>query len=74
MRPMQARAPLPARGVTMIIRLSQSEGEDANTREKNGMAAVGQMPERDREFEALLRSAAEFQKADIGCKLRGEAV
>jgi hypothetical protein len=59
----------------MIIRLSESEGEDANTSgERQRMAAVGEMPARDREFEALLRNAAEVQKADIGCKLRGEAL
>lgn len=58
----------------MIIRLWQSEDEDANTRETRGMAVVGEVPARDREFEELLHTAADAQKADIGCKLRGEAV
>jgi hypothetical protein len=38
------------------------------------MAAVGEIPARDLEFEELLREAAEFQNTDSGCKLRGEAM
>jgi hypothetical protein len=48
-------------------------GEEAESMETQGMAAVGDMPARDREFEALLRRAANFQNTDCGCKLRGEA-
>lgn len=49
-------------------------GEEAESMETHGMAAVGDMPARDREFEALLRRAANFQNTDCGgCKLRGEA-
>jgi hypothetical protein len=40
--------------------------------EAQGMAAVGELPARDREFEALLQCAAAFQNVDSGCKLRGE--
>lgn len=47
--------------------------EDARTMETEGMAAVGELPARDREFEALLQRAAAFQDVDNGCKLRGEA-
>lgn len=32
------------------------------------------MPARDLEFEELLRDAAEFQRMDIGCELRGETI
>jgi hypothetical protein len=38
------------------------------------MVAVGEIPGRDREFEALLSRAASFQKIDSGCKLKGEAI
>jgi hypothetical protein len=41
--------------------------------ETQGMAAVGESPARDREFEALLQRTAAFQNVDSGCKLRGEA-
>jgi hypothetical protein len=41
--------------------------------EARGMVAVGEMPGRDQEFEALLSCAASFQKIDSGCKLKGEA-
>ena len=37
------------------------------------MVAVGEMPGRDQEFEALLSRAAIFQTIDSGCKLKGEA-
>jgi len=42
--------------------------------EAQGMAAFGEMPARDREFEALLQRATAFQNVDSGCKLRGETV
>lgn len=49
-------------------------GDEEETRkEAQGMAAVGEMPARDQEFEALLQRAAAFQDVDNGCKLRGEA-
>ena len=48
-------------------------GEEPKTTETAGMAAAGEMSVKDREFEALLRRAADFQKADSSCKLRGEA-
>jgi hypothetical protein len=47
--------------------------EDARTMDTEGMAAIGEMPARDREFESLLQRAAAFQDVDTGCKLRGEA-
>lgn len=47
--------------------------EEETGKEAPGMAAVGEMPARDREFEALLQRAAAFQDVDNGCKLRGEA-
>lgn len=53
-------------------RLQQSESEGTTATETQGMIAVGEMPARDMEFEELLRNAAELQKDDIGCKLRGE--
>jgi len=48
-------------------------GKEPKTTETAGMAAVGEMSAKDREFEALLRRAADFQNADRSCKLRGEA-
>jgi hypothetical protein len=56
----------------MTRRNSQSD-EEAKSPETTGMTAFGEMPSRDREFEALLSSAAEVQKTDSGCRLRGEA-
>ena len=56
----------------MTRRNSQSD-EEAKSPETTGMTAFGEMPARDREFEALLSSAAEVQKTDSGCRLRGEA-
>lgn len=47
--------------------------EEETGKEAQRMAAVGEMPARDREFEALLQRAAAFQDVDHGCKLRGEA-
>jgi hypothetical protein len=49
-------------------------GEEATSTDTHGMVAVGDMPTRDREFEALLIRAAQFEKTDSGCKLRGAAV
>ena len=59
----------------MMTRSDGSNGGATSARQGDlqGMAAVGEMPARDREFEALLQRAAEFQKVDSGCKLRGEA-
>lgn len=58
----------------MIRRISELDDEqEMRAMEAQGMAAVGEMPARDRTFEALLRRAANFQKIDNGCKLRGEA-
>jgi hypothetical protein len=58
----------------MTRRNSQWEGvEQAKSLETPGMAAFGERPARDREFEALLRNAADIQKTDSGCRLRGEA-
>lgn len=48
-------------------------GEEAKNMEAQRMVTVGEMPAKDREFEDLLRRAANFQRADSGCKLRGEA-
>ena len=58
----------------MAIRFAQSKGEDSSRHKTERMAAVGEIPARDMEFEALLRNAAELQKLDLGCKLRGEAI
>lgn len=58
----------------MVIRFAQSQAVERNARETLGMAAVGEIPARDLEFEELLREAAEFQNTDSGCKLRGEAM
>jgi hypothetical protein len=49
-------------------------GHDIKAMEASGMVAVGEMPGRDQEFEALLSRAASFQKIDSGCKLKGEAI
>lgn len=58
----------------MIRGISELDDEqEMRTMDAQGLAAVGEMPARDREFEALLRRAANFQKIDNGCKLRGEA-
>ena len=58
----------------MIRRISELDDvQEMRTMETQRMAAVGEMPARDREFEALLRRAANSQKIDNGCKLRGEA-
>ena len=54
-------------------RLNVGGGGQQSSEEVAGMAAVGEMPARDREFEALLQRAAAFQNVDSGCKLRGEA-
>ena len=48
-------------------------GEEANGMDAQRMVRVGEISAKDREFEDLLRLAASFQKADRGCKLRGEA-
>ena len=56
-----------------ISRLNDGLGGQQSSTEAQGMAAVGEMPARDREFEALLQRAAAFQNVDSGCKLRGEA-
>lgn len=48
-------------------------GEEAKSMETQRMVRVGEMPAKDREFEDLLRLAADFQRSDSGCKLRGEA-
>jgi hypothetical protein len=62
------------RSLTMTRRNSQWElGQEAKSPETPGMVAFGEMPARDREFEALLRRAADIQKTDSGCRLRGEA-
>ncbi|HZP33588.1 MAG TPA: hypothetical protein VFB23_09535 [Candidatus Acidoferrales bacterium] len=58
----------------IMIRFARSEGTNAGSADTDRMAAVGDLPARDLEFEALLRDAAEFQRMDIGCKLRGEAI
>jgi len=53
---------------------SQTEtGHEIKAMVARGMVAVGEMPGRDQEFEALLSRAASFQKIDSGCKLKGEA-
>jgi len=61
----------------MTRRVSQSSvdsvGAAAQSMGTRGMVAVGEIPAKDREFEALLYRAAAFQKVDSGCKLRGEA-
>jgi hypothetical protein len=56
------------------IRFAQSKGADRTATKTQGMAAVGEIPARDIEFEEILRDAAEFQRMNIGCKLRGEAI
>ena len=59
----------------MTIRLATFKSENTGERgSEQGMAAVGEIPARDLEFEALLRNAAEVQKLELGCKLRGEAI
>ena len=58
----------------MTRRVPRFEGDDeADSMETHRMVAVGELPARDLEFEALLSRAAEFQKFDVGCKLRGAA-
>jgi len=58
----------------MIRRVSQTDSGQIKASEPRGMVAVGEMPGRDEEFEALLSRAASFQKTDSGCKLKGEAI
>jgi hypothetical protein len=58
----------------MAIRFAQSKKEDSGGHGTERMVAVGEIPARDMEFEALLRNAAELQKLDFGCKLRGETM
>jgi len=59
----------------MKRRVSQTDsGRQIKAVEPRGMVAVGEIPGRDREFEALLSRAASFQKTDGGCKLKGEAI
>jgi hypothetical protein len=56
-------------------RASQTDsGHEIKAMEARGMVAVGEIPGRDQEFEALLSRAASFQKVDSGCKLKGEAI
>ena len=56
-------------------RVSQTDsGHEIKAMEARGMVAVGEIPGRDQEFEALLSRAASFQKTDSGCKLKGEAI
>ena len=57
-----------------ISRLNDGLAREESSMEAQGMAAFGEMPARDREFEALLQRAAAFQNVDSGCKLRGETV
>lgn len=58
----------------MTRRNSQTDSRhEIKAMEARGMVAVGEMPGRDQEFEALLSRAAIFQKIDSGCKLKGEA-
>jgi len=59
----------------MIRRVSQTDsGQQIKPSEPRGMVAVGEIPGRDQEFEALLSRAASFQEMDSGCKLKGEAI
>ena len=59
----------------MKKRVSQTEtGHEIKATEVRGMVAVGEIPGRDQEFEALLSRAASFQKIDSGCKLKGEEI
>jgi hypothetical protein len=69
-------AQLQLRGEAMMKRrVSQTDsGHQINAVETRGMVAVGEMPGRDQEFEALLSRAASFQKIDTSCKLKGEAI
>jgi hypothetical protein len=58
----------------MTRRNSQTDSShEIKAMKARGMVAVGEMPGRDQEFEALLSRAASFQKIDSGCKLKGEA-
>jgi hypothetical protein len=53
------------RRMAMTRRVSRLKGgEEAKGMETQRMVAVGEMPVKDREFEDLLRRAANFQKAD----------
>ena len=59
----------------MKRRVSQTDsGHQIKAVETRCMVAVGEIPARDRELEALLSRAASFQKIDSGCKLKGEAI
>lgn len=59
----------------MIKRVSETNsGQQIKASEPRGMVAVGEIPGRDQEFEALLSRAASFQEMDGGCKLKGEAI
>ena len=59
----------------MTRQVRRSNGSDeVKSMETQGMVTVGEMPALDREFEELLELAANFQRIESGCKLRGEAV
>jgi hypothetical protein len=59
----------------MKKRVSQTDsGHEIKAMEARGMVAVGEIPGRDREFEALLSRAASLQKIHSGCRLKGEAI